>query len=66
LFYLTNLLHLNCKSVIQKRVILPQPVARSLAGSLNQRVPADSQLVDQLNQTPSHQGRIIVTPDQLA
>jgi len=51
--------------VIQKRVILP-PVARSLAGSLNQRVPADSQLVDQLNQTPSHQGRIIVTPDQLA
>ncbi|EPC37629.1 hypothetical protein Lpp225_1527 [Lacticaseibacillus paracasei subsp. paracasei Lpp225] len=52
--------------VIQKRVILPQPVARSLAGSLNQRVPADSQLVDQLKQTPSHQGRIIVTPDQLA
>ncbi|RND88991.1 hypothetical protein FAM18175_02048 [Lacticaseibacillus paracasei] len=23
LFYLTNLLHLNCKSVIQKRVFLP-------------------------------------------
>jgi hypothetical protein len=39
--------------VIQKRVILPQPVARSLAGSLNQCVPADSQLVDQLKQTPS-------------
>ncbi|EKQ28716.1 hypothetical protein DBQ69_11845 [Lactobacillus sp. DS1_6] len=52
--------------VIQKRVFLPQPVARSLAGSLNQRVPADGQVVEQLKQTPSHQGRIIVTPDQLA